>query len=183
MSPITHLLLSWTVAEAAPLPRRDRALVTLAGLAPDLDGAGILLDWAVGRHPGVGAYATYHHVLAHNLLAGCGLALLVFALARRRAWAAALSLVTFHLHLLGDLLGSGGPGGSLWSLSYLYPFSQRTSTWSGQWELNAWPNLLLTALLLTWVFAVALRRGRTPLELLSARADARVVACLRARFA
>jgi inner membrane protein len=181
MNPFTHLLIGWSVAESAPLSRRERALVTFAGVAPDLDGAGILLDLASGRYPGVGAYAAYHHVLAHNLLAGCGLALLAGGLARRRWLTAGLALLAFHLHLLGDLVGSGGPGGSLWSLAYLYPFSSRAFVWQGQWELNAWPNLLATALLLGWIGAVALRRGRTPLELVSRRADASLVGVLRAR--
>jgi hypothetical protein len=182
VNPVTHLLVGWTLAESAPLGRRDRALVTFAGIAPDLDGAGILLDWAVGRHPGIGAYASYHHVLAHNLPAACALALLTLGLARRRWLAAGLAFLAFHLHLLGDLVGSAGPGGSLWSLAYLYPFSSRAFVWPGQWELNAWPNLLVTALLLLWAGVAAVRRGRTPLEVVSRRADARVVAALRARF-
>ena len=182
MNPVTHLLIGWTLAEASLAARRDRALVTLAGIAPDIDGAGILVDLASGQHPSAGAYATYHHVFAHNLAAGIAVALAVFALARRRAACAALALLAFHLHLLGDLVGSAGPGGSLWTLSYLYPFSPRTFVWQGQWELNAWPNLLVTALLLVAAGAAALRRGRSPLELVSLRADAALVAALRRRF-
>ncbi len=182
MNPLTHLLIGWTIAESTPLSRRDRALVTIAGIAPDLDGAGILVDFAMGRHPALGAYAAYHHILGHNLLAGIAVAGLAFGLARRRAACAALALLSFHLHLLGDLLGSAGPGRSLWTLSYLYPFSKQTFAWEGQWELNAWPNLLVTALLLAVTATLAVRRGRTPLELVSTRADAAVVAALRRRF-
>jgi len=182
VNPITHLLVGWTVAQSAKLSRRERALVTLAGVTPDLDGMGILLDFAAGRHPAAGAYATYHHVLAHNLAAGVLMALLAFALARRRWVCAALGFVSFHLHLLGDLVGSAGPGGSIWTLAYLHPFSDRAFAWQGQWELNAWPNLLVTLVLLAVALWVAIRRGRTPLELVSPRADAAVVAALRARF-
>jgi hypothetical protein len=182
VNPITHLLVGWTVAEPILAARRDRALVALAGLAPDVDGAGILLDLASGRHPSAGAYATYHHVLAHNLAAGALVALVATALATRRAACGALALVAFHLHLLGDLVGSGGPGGSLWTLTYLYPFSDQTFVWPGQWELNAWPNLLITALLLVAAGIAAVRRGRSPLELASLRADTALVAALRSRF-
>lgn len=182
MNPVTHLLMGWTLGEPGLAARRDRALVALAGVAPDLDGAGILLDVAIGRHPSAGAYAAYHHVLGHNFAAGIAVALVAFALGRRRAACAVLALISFHLHVVGDLLGSGGPGGSLWTLSYLYPVSEQTFVWQGQWELNAWPNLLVTALLLLAAGVAAVRRGRSPLELVSRRADAALVAALRRRF-
>jgi hypothetical protein len=182
VNPVTHLLLSWTIAEPILETRRDRALVALAGIAPDADGAGILVDLARGVHPSEGLYAAFHHILAHNLMAGMVVALAAFALARRRAACAALALVAFHLHLLGDLVGSAGPGGSVWTLSYLYPFSEQEFAWQGQWELNAWPNLVITALLIVAAGAAAVRRGRSPLELVSRRADAALVAALRRRF-
>jgi hypothetical protein len=183
VNPVTHLLVAWSVAETADLPRRDRALVTLAGVAPDLDGAGILLDAARGIHPSLGAYGDYHHVLLHNLPAALACALLALAVARRRALCAALVFLSYHLHLLGDLVGSAGPKRSIWTLTYLYPFSERAFAWQGQWELNAWPNLLFTLALLLWIGVLAVRRGRTPLELVSRRADASLVGALRARLA
>jgi hypothetical protein len=175
-------MIGWSVAETADLSRRDRALVTLAGVAPDVDGAGILLDFATGRHPALGAYGAYHHVVAHNLAAAGLFALFALAVAKRRLACAALSLVSFHLHLLGDLVGSAGPGRSIWSITYLYPFSDRAFAWPGQWELNAWPNWVISAALLAWIGVLAVRRGRTPLEIFSQRADSAVVGALRARF-
>lgn len=183
MSPATHLLVGWCVAETARLERRDRALVTLAGIVPDLDGAGILMDWATGRSPALGAYGAFHHVWLHNLPAALLCAALAFSVARRRALCAGLVLLSFHLHLLGDLVGSAGPDGSIWSLAYLWPFSERAFAWQGQWGLNAWPNFAITAALLLWIGAIAVRRGRSPVELVSARADAAVVAALRGRLA
>ena len=41
---VTHLLAGWTLAETTPLRPRDRAWVAGAGVAPDLDGAGLLVD-------------------------------------------------------------------------------------------------------------------------------------------
>ncbi|MEM7410476.1 MAG: metal-dependent hydrolase [Myxococcota bacterium] len=182
MNPVSHGLVGWLTAEVTPLPRRDRGWILLAGLLPDLDGAGILVDFATGTHPSAGLYAAYHHVVAHNLFFGVALSLAVACVAERRAVTAALAFVSFHLHLLGDLVGSAGPGRSLWTLSYLFPFSDRPFVWQGQWELNAWPNLLITALLLVAVGFIAVRRGRTPLEWVSQRADAALVAALRRRF-
>lgn len=183
MSPFTHLLMGWAVAESVPLPRRDRALVTAAALVPDLDGVGILIDFATGTSPVGGLYTTHHHVLAHNLAAALIVSLLAFAAARRRARTAALVFVSFHLHLLGDLVGSAGPGGSVWSIAYLYPFSDERFAWAGQWQLYAWPNILVTVALLAWTAALAVRHGRTPLEMVSTRADAAAVAFLRQRLA
>ena len=41
MNPVTHLLVGWTVANASGLEkRRDRFLVSVAGIIPDLDGLG-----------------------------------------------------------------------------------------------------------------------------------------------
>jgi len=183
LSPFTHLLVGWALSESVPLSRRDRSLVTLAAVVPDLDGAGIVLDFATGASPVGGFYTGYHHVLGHNLPMALIVSALAFAVANRRVLCAALVFVSFHLHLLGDLVGSAGPGGSIWSIAYLYPFSGRMFAWQGQWELNAWPNLLITAALLVAIVLVAIRRGRTPLELVSTRADAAVVAALRQRFA
>ena len=36
MSPVTHYLLSWIVANSAGLERKERAMVTLAGVAPEI---------------------------------------------------------------------------------------------------------------------------------------------------
>jgi hypothetical protein len=46
MSPITHFLTGWVVANSAHLNRRDRFLVTLAGIVPDLDGLDIVAEIA-----------------------------------------------------------------------------------------------------------------------------------------
>ena len=42
MSPVTHFLSGWVLANCARLDRKDRALVTLACVAPDIDGLGII---------------------------------------------------------------------------------------------------------------------------------------------
>jgi hypothetical protein len=43
MNPITHLLAGWCLAETSPsLTPRERTMVARAGVAPDVDGFGIL---------------------------------------------------------------------------------------------------------------------------------------------
>jgi inner membrane protein len=42
MSPVTHFFSGWVLANCANLNRKDRALVTLACVIPDIDGLGII---------------------------------------------------------------------------------------------------------------------------------------------
>lgn len=184
MNPATHLLVGWSVANAVEIERRDRALVTLAGVIPDVDGLGILLDFATGnRADGLAWWWKFHHVLAHNIAAAVAVVVIAFCLAKRRFVTALLAGVSFHLHILGDIAGSRGPDGYQWPVPYLRPFSDAWEfTWSGQWELDAWPNFAITAALLALTLRLAWRRGHSPLELISGRADRAFVATLRRRF-
>jgi hypothetical protein len=181
MHPITHFLVGWTVASAASLERRDRMVVTGASVIADIDGLGVLAELLTFHtdHP-LNWYSEYHHALTHNV----GFAILVgigaLFLARQRTITFFLSMVSFHLHLLGDLVGSRGPDGYQWPIPYLFPFSDAWKfTWAGQWELNAWPNFMITILLLGYTFYLAWRRGYSPIEIFSISADHSFVAALR----
>jgi len=57
MSPVTHFLIGWSVANSRNLTIKERAFVTIAGIAPDIDGAGLILDWGFlkGHHFNGGA--------------------------------------------------------------------------------------------------------------------------------
>lgn len=181
---LTHLLLSWAVANVVPLPKRDRDLVTIAGVIPDVDGIGVVAELVTRNSDRPLAwYSEFHHLLAHNV----GFAILVLvsavALARQRRMTAGLVFISFHLHLLGDLLGSRGPDGYQWPIPYLLPFwSGWQATWAGQWQLNAWPNVTLSIILLALMLYLAWKRGYSPLELISIPADKGFAAILRRRF-
>jgi hypothetical protein len=154
MSPATHFLVGWMVANSTELNRRERAAVAVAGVIPDLDGLGIVAEVLTRgtSHP-LPWFSQYHHTL-HNL----SFALLVSA-------------------------GARGPDGYQWPIPYLLPFSRAWEwTWEGQWALNAWPNFVLTIALLLATFYLAWKRGFSILEMLSTRADQALVRTLRARF-
>jgi hypothetical protein len=181
---VTHILASWTAANIPELERRDRAIVTLAGVVPDLDSAGIVVEIAT-KHSATTLpwYSMYHHMLAHNLVFGLTIFVAAMAVARRRLVTASLSFAVFHFHLLCDLIGSRGPDGYPWPIPYLYPFSRNPEiAWSGQWELNAWPNVVFTIVLLVVTFYLAWTKGFSPLEIISKRADQSFVGALRNRF-
>jgi inner membrane protein len=183
MNPVEHFFAGWAVANVVPLERRDRMLVTIAGVIPDLDGFGLLPELLTrGTKHELYWWTDCHHILGHNI----GFALLctaaAFLVARRRALTALLVALSFHLHLLCDVIGARGPDGYQWPIPYLLPFSNAWQwAWSGQWALNAWQNVVIMIVLLLFALWVAVRRGHTPVELFSARGDDAVAAVLRAR--
>jgi len=182
--PATHLLVSWTVAESARLSKRDRTLVTLAGVLPDIDGLGVIAEIATERSTSpLYWWSEYHHVLCHNI-GFCLLILPIAALLATKRWAVImLCAIAFHLHLLGDIAGSRGPDGHQWPIPYLLPYSGHWQlTWDGQWELNAWPNIVLTVVLLALTLYLAWKRGHSPVGMVSSHADAAFTATLRKRF-
>lgn len=193
MSPVTHFLLSWAIAEGTPATsRRERLLITLGGIIPDLDGLGAIPDHLTKwfSDSPTRYFHEYHHLLGHNVLFAGLVTAAAFALVDRgksvgcRALVAGLVCLTFHLHLLCDVAGSKGPDGSQWPIPYFEPFSDAVQwTWAGQWELNAWPNLVLTGALILLAGVFAVRRGYSFLEIFSRRLDAVVVQTLRQRFA
>src|SRR5881396_3540637 len=113
MSPVSHACISWCVANARSLSRRDRLLVFLAGILPDLDGLGLLVSEEL--------YFRWHHIVLHNLAGALAALVLVAVFAQQRAVTLTLTFISFHLHLAADYFGSGGAEGPPWVLPYLYP--------------------------------------------------------------
>jgi membrane-bound metal-dependent hydrolase YbcI (DUF457 family) len=111
MSPVTHFLTGWVFVNAFDLEGRDRALVTLACVVPDIDGLGIIPELLTrnSAHP-LMWFSLYHHSL-HTLAFALFVATLAFALAVEKWKTAWLALLSFHIHLLEDVLGSRGPDG------------------------------------------------------------------------
>lgn len=145
---LTHIGLSWIVANVGRRSTKDRWLIVLAGVMPDLDGIGIL--WSDG------AYASVHRAAGHGLLF---IALWIALTVHRadRPWSTtALAALGFHLHLLLDLVGTGGL-----PIRYFWPLSDWGWTYSRRWTLASWPNVVVMVLTLLGVLWVGrLRRAR-----------------------
>src|SRR5262249_45685286 len=102
MNPETHLLVSWVIGAAATDNERDCRLVALAGILPDADGLGLVVE---GLTRAVGwkktfLYAHYHHFLLHGAFGAILIAGILTLFAQRKWRVALLCLAVFHLHLL-----------------------------------------------------------------------------------
>jgi inner membrane protein len=167
----THLMLFWVVGHRLK-ERRDRTLVTWAGVAADSDGLTILA--------GIDAYGQWHHVFTHGLFAALVFGILFSLWAKNpfKVWWA--SLAAFHLHLACDLRGSG----TAWPIRYLWPFSAHFFNSPYGWELDSWQNSLIAVILLLICGRLAIRHGYSFSEtFLPKSAAVAVVQALRSRFA
>ncbi len=183
MYPETHLLASWVIAAKATDNARDCRLVTLAGILPDADGLGLVVDGltcSLGWKPTF-FYEHYHHFLLHGALGGILITALLVLFARQKWRVAMLCLLVFHLHLLCDFVGSRGPSPEdLWPIFYLGPFDKDPMwIWKGQLRLDAWPNRLLSLALFASALWMAVPRGYSFVGVFSQRLDRPYVAVLR----
>src|SRR6266702_6687446 len=183
MSPETHLFASWLVAAKTTRNLRDCRLVTLAGIPPDADGLGLVVDWITNARGGVqtALYPEYHHFLLHGAFGAVLIAATMAAFAQDRWRVAWLALITFHLHLVCDLVGSRGPSPQdLWPIFYFGPFDKEPMwLWHGQWRLDAWRNRLLTVCLFGFALFMAPAKGYSVAGVFSSRLDAVVVPVLQ----
>src|SRR5205085_10935 len=127
VNPETHLLASWVIGAKNTDNERDCRLVALAGILPDADGLGLIVDVASRALGGRKTffYEHYHHYLLHGLLGGVLITLLVTCFARQNWRVALLALIVFHLHLICDFIGSRGPDPvDLWPIFYFGPFTK-----------------------------------------------------------
>jgi inner membrane protein len=141
---LTHIGLSWIVANAGRRASRDRWLIIAAGVLPDLDGVGIL--WS---EP---AYVAVHRAAGHGLLFIALWTLGVVRYAERPMSTVALAVLSFHLHLLLDAVGTGGL-----PIRYFWPLSDAGWSYAGRWTLASWPNAVVMTLTLLGVLLIALR--------------------------
>lgn len=183
MSPETHLLVSWIIAAKTTRNPRDCRLVTWAGVLPDADGLGLIVD-LIGQARGgqqTFLYSEYHHWLLHGLFGAVLVSGLLAAFARDRWRVFGLAFLVFHLHLLCDLVGSRGPSPQdIWPIFYLGPFSRKPMWfWSGQWRLDGWQNRWITVVFFLWALWLGAKRGYSVVGAFNYRADRVVCDVLR----
>ena len=166
----THVMYGWCLGNYAKLSPRERFCCMLAASWADLDGLGIVA--------GPEFYWEYHHKLCHNLPFGLLLSagLMFFSGRRWRAFLVYLGL--FHLHLVMDYFGSGPD----WGIYYLWPFSNLYIENPHAWQFNSWQNFAVAGFFLAWTIWIAVRDGRTPLEIIMPSLDKQLAQWPRQRF-
>jgi len=183
MNPITHFMVTWVVFERQVAETRDKALVCLAGVAPDVDGLGIVADFTTRQLglPETNLYQEYHRVLGHGLLGAVVISGVAAACASRKALVGLLAFLAVHLHFLCDIVGSrGSTVADNWPIYYFAPFSlEHRLSVSWQWPLVGWQNLLVSALFMGLILWRATITGYSPVIIVSRPADAAFVEVLR----
>jgi hypothetical protein len=163
MSPISHLLLAWVVANAFSLNLRERRLCLIIGVISDVDGVFILFSQDL--------FITYHHTLGHWLIFGIPLALLFAIFTKKRIKAFLVFSLAFILHLVADIVGTN------WSVHPFEPFSSV--------GFSAYPTLSnhfiyfrINPIVFIFVFIVSVyiwyKFRRTPWEFISKKWDLRL---------
>lgn len=139
MSPVTHFLTGLVFANCVRLDHKERVLVTLAAVAPDIDGLGFVPE-VVSRnspHPRVMVHAL--SPLTAYLDVRVDRSAIAFALARQKWKAGLLALVSFICifskmsSARADPMASSGLYRT-WNHS---PLSLQVA-WRGEWGLKAW---------------------------------------------
>lgn len=177
MTPGVHLVMSWLISNTIKVERRERVLITLGGVAPDLDGLGFLVD-LYNRAQGHSSvlYVKYHHVIGHNITAFILISALLALFAKSsRLLVFVTCMIAMHVHVLCDLVGSKGPDGYQWPIYYLYPLNKYfVLTWSGQWGFNSWQNQIIGLYVICLAIYTSYLQGHSPFEVLSLRMDREV---------
>lgn len=184
MSPVTHLLISWLIAEIPPgLTRKDKVAITVAGVIPDIDGIGAIAEHITRENADPLLWFTHYHHMLHNVAFGLAVAVIAALFGRRRLLVGGLAFLAFTVHIVCDVIGSRGPDGYQWPIQYLFPFSRTPElTWYGQWQLNSWQNFAITLLTILAALWLARERGYSLVMLFSRKADAALVETIRRRF-
>ena len=174
MAPGAHLLIGWLSGACCLKQTRERRVVALSGIAPDLDGLGLLVDQYTGT---TSYYFQYHHYLGHSLFAAILFSAIAYACAKtQKALVSLLVFIVVHLHILADIAGSKGPDGYQWPIYYLYPINDLALTWQHQWQLNAWQNHLFMLLLLIGCVLIFRLKNITFFEIFSKRLETHAIA-------
>jgi len=179
----SHLIISWFAAEAAGLKSpRDRRIVALSGLAPDIDVLAYLGGIVYFGFDKNLAFEHVWQIVHHRYTHGLGFILLTGIIAfivasrgtrpgelayRQAAGVAILSMITSMVHVFCDVVG----GGPTWPVYPLWPISDFGWAVSWSWTLADWPNTVILFSCLIGMMLYAKISGCSPMESINYNLD------------
>ncbi|MGD9109390.1 MAG: metal-dependent hydrolase [Phycisphaerales bacterium] len=170
MAPQQHLVMSWVLSNLGYESRRDRIVITLCGIIPDIDGAGIVIDKITGDEL-YSNYLLWHRTFGHNIFTFLALIAATFFICGRKIRPCLVTAVVLFFHFLTDIVGSAGPDSDIWPLYPFWPISNYELSVPWQWALNDWKNVAITAMCVLIMIIIAAKKRRSLLEIVSVRAD------------
>ncbi len=164
MSPIIHLITAWLIAMFFAIELKERRIVVLAGIIPDIDGAFILFNFE--------AYLEYHHTFGHSYVFGIPFILITAFLfldnIKLKLKVSLIALLGFTSHLVLDMIGSD------WPVSLLYPLSREGYCIFPSipneiiyWVINPVYAIIVVSLM-AWIIY---KKERSPIEFISQKFD------------
>ena len=169
MVPQQHLIVSWVLSNLNYNNRRDRVVTTIAGVIPDVDGLGLVVDKVIGDGFGT-YYFQFHHIVAHNVIGLFAIATAAYFICSRKVLPAVVAAVAYYVRLFLDLAGSGAPD-DIWPVYFFWPFSYREFSVGWQWPLNGWQNITITAAFMAIMVWIIVKYKRSVFEIFSAKFD------------
>ena len=170
MSPLTHLLIAWLIANLVATDARTRRLALIAGTIPDIDGFPVLFNQDL--------FLSMHHTFAHTLVFGIAVSSILALFVKKRGLGFATFICGFGAHLSADLVGS-------WGIPAFAPFFSTALSTSSFLPSDIDYSLLFLSVMivvLAGTVAVLVWKKRTPVEFLSARWDTVMVGFITLPF-
>ena len=177
MSPLTHWQVGALLANVRDYNLRERRLIMLAALAPDVDGVFIFFmspdknGLCLGQGPW---FEALHHTFGHSVFYCLAVALGLALYNRgRRLELFLVCLFSSSLQLVLDIVTND----STWEHPLFWPLAYRFRVgdyihWSYlNTFLASWMQYSLMAIIFAGIVVLYLKKGRTFLELISVRLD------------
>jgi len=180
----SHLIISWFVAEACGIKSsRDRRIVALSGLAPDIDSLTYVSAIVYFRFDKDLAFEHVWEVVHHRYTHGLGFVVLtgiiafmvasrfsvfgprresgvVAGLTGRAGKVALLALLVSAIPVFCDVVG----GGPTWPVFPAWPISDLAWAVDWSWTLGEWPNSVILFASLAGMMLYARVSGYSPME-------------------
>jgi hypothetical protein len=164
MTPVIHLIAAWLIAMAFAIELKERRIVVLAGIIPDIDAVFILFDFD--------AYIKYHHTFGHSYVFGIPFVFITPFLfldnLKSKLKVSLIALLGFTSHLVLDIIGSD------WPVSLFYPmFSEGycITPWVSN-EIIYWViNPVFAIIIVSLMALVIFKKESSPIEFISQKFD------------